>query len=134
LALNPHFCAGHPQLQTPISANDVLSVFRSDELRLVVAAASVTVALVAIGFSLIRQRFDRLLSFFAWFAAQYGFRLWMQSGIFRLMAHPSLALDRLEMALNLFVSIPAFLFFEASGLIGRKGRVIVYTVCSASCA
>jgi phosphoserine phosphatase RsbU/P len=129
LALNPHFCAGHPQLQTQISANDVLSVFRSDELRLLVASASVTVGLVAIGFSLIRRRFDRLLSFFAWFAAQYGFRLWIQSGIFRLMAHPSVALSRLEMALNLSVAIPAFLFFEASGLIGRAGRVIVHAVC-----
>lgn len=116
-------------MQTQLSANDVLSVFRSDELRLFVAAASITVGVVAIGFSFVRQRFDRLLSFFAWFAAQYGFRLWMQSGIFRLMAHPSVAIDRLQMALSIFVSIPAFLFFEASGLIGRKGRVIVYAVC-----
>lgn len=116
-------------MQTQISANDVLGVFRGDEVRLFVAAASITVGLVAIGFSFIRQRFDRLLSFFAWFAAQYGFRLWMQSGIYRLMAHPSVAIDRLQMALNIFASIPAFLFFEASGLIGRAGRVIVQAAC-----
>lgn len=116
-------------MQTQISANDVLSVFRSDELQLLVAAASITVGLVAIGFSFIRQRFDRLLSFFAWFAAEYGFRLWMQSGMFRLMAHPSVAIDRLQMALNVFVSIPAFLFFEATGLIGRTGRVILHVAC-----
>jgi phosphoserine phosphatase RsbU/P len=122
---------GHPQLQTQISANDVLSVFRSDELRLFVAAASITVGLVAIGFSFIRRRFDRLLSFFAWFAAQYGFRLWMQSGIFRLMAHPSAAVARLQMSVDILVSIPAFLFIEASGLIGRAGRVVVNAVCAA---
>lgn len=112
-----------------MNANDVLNIFRSDELQLFVAAASITVGLVAIGFSFIRRRFDRLLSFFAWFAALYGFRLWMQSGMHRLMARPSLGMDRLEMALNLFVAIPAFLFFEASGLIGRSGRWIAYAVC-----
>jgi phosphoserine phosphatase RsbU/P len=112
-----------------LNANDVLNIFRRDELRLFVAAASITTGLVAIGFSLIRRRFDRLLSFFAWFAAQYGFRLWMKSGIFRLMAGPSLGIARLEMALNLLVSIPAFLFFDATGLVGRAGRWIAYTVC-----
>jgi phosphoserine phosphatase RsbU/P len=112
-----------------LNANDVLNIFRGDELRLFVAAASITTGLVAIGFSLIRRRFDRLLSFFAWFAAQYGFRLWMKSGIFRLMAGPSVGIARLEMALNLLVSIPAFLFFDATGLVGRAGRWIVYAVC-----
>jgi sigma-B regulation protein RsbU (phosphoserine phosphatase) len=112
-----------------LNANDVLNIFRHDELRLFVAAASITTGLVAIGFSFVRRRFDRLLSFFAWFAAQYGFRLWMQSGIFRLMARPSVGIERLEMALNLLVAIPAFLFFEATGLVGRAGRWIVYAVC-----
>jgi sigma-B regulation protein RsbU (phosphoserine phosphatase) len=113
----------------PLTGSEVLSIFRSDEARLFVAAASITVGLVAIGFSLIRRRFDRLLSFFAWFAAQYGFRLWMQSGIFRLMAGPSVAIDRLEMALNFFVAIPALLFFEASGFVGRAGRLIINSIC-----
>lgn len=116
-------------MDTHLSGNEVLNVVRSDELRLFVAAASVTAGLVAIGFSFVRRRFDRLLSFFAWFAAQYGVRLWMQSGIYRLMARPSLAIDRLQMALNLLVAIPAFLFFEASGLVGRAGRRIVYALC-----
>lgn len=116
-------------MKTQLSASDVLSVFRGDEVRLFIAAASITVGLVAIGFSFIRQRFDRLLSFFAWFAALYGFRLWMQSGIHGIMAPRSVAVDKLQMALNFFVAIPAFLFFEATGLIGRAGRVIVYAVC-----
>lgn len=116
-------------MDTPFSAADVLSIFRSDELQLFIAAASITAGFVAIGFSFIRQRFDRLLSFFAWFAILYGCRLWMQSGIHQLMAPQSLAMVRLQMALNFFVAIPALLFFEASGLVGRAGRIIVYAMC-----
>lgn len=112
-----------------LSASDVLDIFRSDELRLFVAAASITVGLVAVGFSLIRRRFDRLLSLFAWFATQYGVRLWMQSGMYNLMAPPAMAIDRLRMSLNFFVAIPAFLFFEASGFVGSAGRRIVHAVC-----
>jgi phosphoserine phosphatase RsbU/P len=111
------------------TAEDVLRTFRMDEPRLFIAAASITVGLVAVGFSLIRRRFDRLLSFFAWFAVLYGARLWMWSGILRLMQHPSPFLDKVQMALNFFVSVPAFQFFAATGLIGRRGRVIAYAVC-----
>jgi len=112
-----------------LSAEDVLRAFRSDEPRLFIAAASITIGLVAVAFSLIRRRFDAVLSFFAWFAALYGARLWMQSNMLNLMAHPSPFLDKLQMALNFFVAIPAFQFFAATGLVGRTGRVIVYVVC-----
>jgi sigma-B regulation protein RsbU (phosphoserine phosphatase) len=111
------------------TADDVLRAFRGDELRLFIAAASITIGLVAVAFSLIRQRFDRLLSFFAWFSALYGAQLWMQSSMHSLMAHPSPLLDKVQMALEFFVSIPAFQFFGVSGLVGRTGRVIVYLVC-----
>ena len=100
-----------------------------DEPRLFIAAASITVGLVAVGFSLIRRRFDRLLSFFAWFAVLYGARLWMKSDILRFMQHPSPFLEKVQMALNFFVAVPAFQFFAATGLIGRTGRVIAYAVC-----
>jgi phosphoserine phosphatase RsbU/P len=111
------------------TAEDVLRTFRTDEPRLFIAAASITVGLVAIGFSLIRRRFDRLLSFFAWFAVLYGARLWMKSDILRLMQPPSLFLDKVRMALNFFVPVPALQFFAATELIGRTGRVIAYVVC-----
>jgi sigma-B regulation protein RsbU (phosphoserine phosphatase) len=55
------------------TAEDVLRTFRMDEPRLFIAAASITVGLVAVGFSLIRRRFDRLLSFFAWFCMAPGY-------------------------------------------------------------
>ena len=100
-----------------------------DEPQLFIAAASITVGLVAVGFSLIRRRFDRLLSFFAWFAVLYGARLWMKSDILRLMQHPSPFLEKVRMALNFFIPVPAFQFFAATGLTGRTGRVIAYAVC-----
>jgi sigma-B regulation protein RsbU (phosphoserine phosphatase) len=111
------------------TAEDVLRTFRMDEPRLFIAAASITVGLVAVGFSLIRRRFDRLLSFFAWFAVLYGARLWMKSDILRLMQPPSLFLDKVRMALNFFIPVPALQFFAATELIGRTGRVIAYVVC-----
>ena len=98
------------------TAEDVLRAFRIDEPQLFIAAASITVGLVAVGFSLIRRRFDRLLSFFAWFAVVYGARLWMQSDILRLMQRPSPFLEKVRMALNFFVAVPAFQFFAATGL------------------
>jgi len=100
-----------------------------DEPRLFIAAASITIGLVAVAFSLIRRRFDRLLSFFAWFAVLYGVRLWMQSNMLGLLSHPSSRLAKLQTALNFFVTIPALQFFQESGLIGRTGRLIVYVMC-----
>jgi sigma-B regulation protein RsbU (phosphoserine phosphatase) len=112
-----------------VTAADVLNAFRRSEPQLFIAAASITVALVAIAFSLIRKRFDAVLSFFAWFAALYGVRMWMYSGIYNLMAPQSLFMAKVEMALNFLVAIPGFQFFDATGLTGRTGRVVVYVVC-----
>ncbi len=112
-----------------ISATDVIHAFRKDEPYLFIGAASVTVGLVVVGFLLMRRRFDRLLSFFAWFAILYGERLWLTSSVLRLMESPSLLRARFGAALNFFVAVPAFLFFQETGLLGRSGRVIAYTVC-----
>jgi sigma-B regulation protein RsbU (phosphoserine phosphatase) len=112
-----------------ISATDVIHAFRRDEPYLFIGAASVTVGLVVVGFLLIRRRFDRLLSFFAWFAILYGERLWLTSSVLRLMESPSLLRARFGAALSFFVGVPAFLFFQETGLLGRAGRVIAYTVC-----
>jgi phosphoserine phosphatase RsbU/P len=116
-------------LQGSISENDVLRVFRADEVRLFVAAASIALGLAIVGFAFVRRRFDRLLSFLAWFAVVYGFRLWLQSGMHRLMSPGFGMANRLQMALNFFVAIPAFLFFGETGAAGRAGRVLVNVVC-----
>ncbi len=112
-----------------ISATDVLQAFRRDEPYLFIGAASVTVGLVVFGFLVIRRRFDRLLSFFAWFAILYGERLWLSPSHLRLMETPSLLHARLGAAMSFFVAVPAFLFFQETGLLGRAGRVIAFTVC-----
>ena len=106
-----------------------MRIVRADELRLFVAAASMALGLVIVGFSLIRKRFDRLLSFLAWFAFVYGARLWLQSGIHHLMEPATAAANRLQMILDFFVAIPAFLFFGETGAGGRAGRVLVNIVC-----
>jgi sigma-B regulation protein RsbU (phosphoserine phosphatase) len=111
------------------SCADILDAFRRSELQLFIAAASISTGFVAIGFSLIRRRFDRLLSFFAWFAGLYGVRLWMQSDFYSVIVHPSPSIERLIEAINFFVSIPAFSFFGASGFVDRAGRIIVYIAC-----
>ena len=36
---------------------------------------------------------------------------------------------QLGMALNFLVAVPAFLFFQETGFVGRAGRIIAYTVC-----
>jgi sigma-B regulation protein RsbU (phosphoserine phosphatase) len=112
-----------------MSATDMLSAFRSAEPYLFIGAASVTVGLVVIGFLLIRRRFDRLLSFFAWFAILYGERLWLRYGVLRLLVPPSHLRLQFGLALDCLVAVPAFLFFQETGLVGRTGRAIAYTVC-----
>ena len=112
-----------------ISATDVIHAFRRNEPYLFIGAASVTVGLVVVGFMFIRRRFDRLLSFFAWFAILYGERLWLQSSVLQLIESPSLLHARFGAALNFFVAVPAFLFFQETGLLGRAGRLIAFTVC-----
>jgi sigma-B regulation protein RsbU (phosphoserine phosphatase) len=107
----------------------MLRAFRSDETHMFLGAASVTVGLVVVGFMLVRRRFDRLLSFFAWFAILYGERLWLKSSILRLMEPPSHFRLQFDMALSCLVAVPAFLFFQETGLGGRAGRLIAYTVC-----
>jgi phosphoserine phosphatase RsbU/P len=111
-----------------ISATEILGAYRRAEPFLFIGAASVTVGLVVVGFLLIRRRFDRLLSFFAWFAVLYGERTWLHSSI-RLTDPPSLLSSQSDAALNFLVAVPAFLFFQETGLVGRAGRVISYTVC-----
>ncbi len=114
------------------SANEVLRMFSNDEPRLFVAATSIALGFVIVGFSFVRKRFDRLPSYLAWFAVVYGARLWFQSGIHNLMAPASDSPTRLQLALNFFVAIPAFLFFGEAEAADRRRRILVNTVCIAA--
>jgi len=112
-----------------VSATDMLRAFRTDETQLFIGAASITLGLVVVGFMLIRRRFDRLFSFFAWFAILYGERLWLRASMLRLIEPPTHLGLQFDLALSCLVAIPAFLFFQETGIGGRAGRVIAYTVC-----
>src|ERR1700728_2850397 len=92
-------------MESPLTANNVLRIFRADEIRLFFAAASIALGLVIVGFSFVRQRFDRL------------------------MAPPSLLANKLQLVLSFFVAIPGFLFFGETEAAGRAGRVVVNAVC-----
>ena len=48
----------------------------------------------------------------------------MHSAILSLMQHPLPSWNKVQMALNFFVSVPAFQFFAATGSVGRTGRVV----------
>lgn len=109
-----------------MTAGDVLRAFHHDIIHLFLAAAFISIGLLAIGFSFVRRRFDALLSFFAWFAIMYGDRLWLQSNFAQLIMPATPFMAKLRMAINCFVPVPAYFFVYASGLLWARGRVIIY--------
>jgi sigma-B regulation protein RsbU (phosphoserine phosphatase) len=110
-----------------LTASDVLRVFHRDEPYLFLGAAFTTTAILAAAFSLVRRKLDPLLIYFALFAFLYGQRLWIQSGLLALLIPPhSEVFLRLRDAMEFVVPIPAFLFFNAAGLLHRGGKLVGY--------
>ena len=107
---------------TQLTANEVLRVFHRDEPFLFLGAAFITVSFVALAFCGIRRRFDPLLIWLAVFAHLYGERLWLNAGLLRLTIPPSEFFDRLTAIVDYLVPIPAFLYFQAAGFLGRHGK------------
>src|ERR1700690_4031820 len=62
-------------IDTQLSASEVLRAFHHDEPYLILGAAFSTVAIVAIGYCVLRRRFDALVIWMAIFAYLYGQRL-----------------------------------------------------------
>jgi sigma-B regulation protein RsbU (phosphoserine phosphatase) len=87
-------------------------------------AAFSTVGVIAIGFCIMRRRFDPLLVWMAIFAHLYGQRLWMNASLLRMTIPDSEFFHRLSAATDYLVPIPAFLFFLAAGFLGRWGKSI----------
>ncbi len=116
--------ATDPQL----TASEVLRVFHSDEPYLFLGIAFTTTGLLAAAFALLRRKIDPLLIYFALFAFLYGQRLVMQIGLLQLLIPHSELFTRLRVASNYVVPIPAFLFFDAAGLLHRGGKMIGYVV------
>lgn len=107
-----------------LSAMQVLRAFHRDEPYLILGAAFSTVSVLAIGVCAIRKRFDALLVSFAVFAFLYGARLWLNAELLRLTVPPSEFFDRLTACVDYLVPIPAFLFFQSAGFLGRYGKRI----------
>jgi sigma-B regulation protein RsbU (phosphoserine phosphatase) len=113
-------------LDSELTASQVLRVFHRSEISLFLGSAFTTVGLVILGFLFIRRRFDALLFWLAIFAILYGQRMWMQSELLRLIIPPSAFFDRLRAAIDFLVPIPAFFFFDATGFLGKPGKVLAY--------
>ncbi|WP_254062046.1 PP2C family protein-serine/threonine phosphatase [Acidobacterium sp. S8] len=117
-------------IDSQLTASEVLHIFHRDELYLFLGSSFMTVGLIALGFIAIRRRFDALLFWLGIFAILYGGRLWVQSNFLAMMVPPSNFFFRLIVAQDFLVSIPGFFFFQASGYLGRIGRILtpVFTV------
>lgn len=106
-------------LDAPITAGEVLRAFHHDEPFLFLGAAFNTVTIILIGLCIIRRKADGMLLSLAWFAHLYGARLWIDSELLRLSIPPSEFFHRLSAAVDYLVPVPAFIFFNYAGFLGR---------------
>ena len=111
-------------LDTQLSASEVLRTFHRDEPYLFLGAAFSTVGILSGAFSLLRRRFDPLLVWLGVFAYLYGQRMWLDTGLLDLTLAGNEFFARLRWAIDFIVPIPAFLFFEAAGLLVRRGKLL----------
>jgi len=109
-----------------ITASELLRIFHRDEPYLFLGAAFTTVAILAAAFSVLRRKVDSLAVYFALFAFLYGQRLWVQAGLLEALVPHSDVLERLRSCIDFLVPLPAFLFFEAAGLLHRRARILGY--------
>lgn len=115
-------------LDPQITAGELLRIFYRDEPYLFLGAAFNTVAILAAAFSFLRRKIDSLTIYFALFALLYGQRLWIQAGLLDVLVPHSALFERLRSGINYLVPIPAFLFFDAAGLLHRRGRLAGYVL------
>ncbi len=117
-----------PAVDPQITASELLRVFHRDEPYLFLGSAFTTVAILAAALSFLRRKVDSLAIYFALFAFLYGQRLWIQAGVLGVLVPRSLLFDRLRSGIDFLVPIPAFLFFEAAGLLHRRARIVGYVL------
>lgn len=111
-------------LDTQLSASEVLRTFHRDEPSLFLGAAFSTVGIVTTAFCLLRRRFDALLVWLGVFAFLYGQRMWLNTGLLHITLAGNDFFARVRWAVDFIVPIPAFLFFEAAGLLVRRGKLV----------
>lgn len=113
-------------VEPQVSGHDVIRVFFRDIPYLFLGAAFVAVGFLSAAFSALRRKHDRLLLYLATFALLYGLRLWIQSPLVSISIPAWWFYPRLAQGINYIVPIPAVLFFDTAGLLGRWGRVAGY--------
>ncbi|MGA7110753.1 MAG: PP2C family protein-serine/threonine phosphatase [Terracidiphilus sp.] len=111
-------------MDAQLSAREVLRIFHQDEPALFLGSAFTTVGIVTGAFCLLRRRFDALLVWLGVFAFLYGQRMWFDTGILHVTLAGNQFFANLRWAVNFLVPIPAFFFFQAAGLLARRGKVI----------
>ncbi|HEY6412873.1 MAG TPA: hypothetical protein VIX42_04260 [Edaphobacter sp.] len=107
-----------------LSANQVLAIFHRDALYLFFGAVFITYGLIAGIFAFWGRKFDAMLGWLALFAILYGLRLWLQLGFVGLLLPHTVFVERLRIAVNYLVPIPAFFYLASAGFIGRQGRKV----------
>jgi phosphoserine phosphatase RsbU/P len=109
---------------TPLTASEVLRIVHQDEPALFLGSAFMTVGIVTEAFCLLRRRLDELLVWLGIFAFLYGFRMWFDTGLLHLTIQGHEFYRRLLWAVDFLVPIPAFFFFQSSGLLARRGKLV----------
>lgn len=71
---------------------------------------------------------DPLLICFGLFAFTYGLRMWMRSQLLYLTMQGSSFYFKITNAIDFVIPIPAFLFFDAAGLLHRWGKTAGYVM------
>jgi sigma-B regulation protein RsbU (phosphoserine phosphatase) len=111
-------------VEAQLSASEVLRIFHQDEPALFLGPAFTAVGIVTGAFCLLRRRFDALLVWLGVFAFFYGQRMWFDTGILHVTLAGNEFFARLRWAVDFVVPIPAFLFFQAAGLMPRRGKLV----------
>jgi sigma-B regulation protein RsbU (phosphoserine phosphatase) len=111
-----------------LTADQVLQAFRRDGPSLFLGAMIMAVGLVAAAFYTLRRKHDPILVYFTFFAALYGLRMWIKTDLLGLTMQGSPFFPRVRSAIDFVVPIPAFLFFNAAGLLHRWFKTAVYAL------
>jgi phosphoserine phosphatase RsbU/P len=109
-----------------VTAEQVLQAFHRDAPGLFLGAMIVAVGVVSAAFSAVRRKFDPLLIYLALFAGIYGIRMWIKADLTSLTMRGWPFFPRFRSAIDFIVPIPAFLFFDAAGLLHRWGKTVGY--------
>src|SRR5882757_4045208 len=104
--------------------SEILRIFNHAQIYLFLGSAIITIGLLAASFSALRRRFDPVLLSFALFAILYGIRLVMNYQLLWPFGLRPYGLQRIDIAIDFLVPIPAWFFLRAANLLDRIGRIV----------